>query len=53
MDLYFINSYIAININFFFYFSEFDQFLAERASKAKHRPQMQTQEETTDTMFEL
>ncbi len=36
-----------------FLFIEFDQFLAERASKSKHRPQMQNQEDTTDTMFEL
>jgi hypothetical protein len=34
--------------------AEFDQFLADRASKgSRHRPQMQTQEEVSDELFQL
>lgn len=32
---------------------EFDQFLAQRAGKGRHRPQMQQQEEKSDELFQL
>ena len=32
---------------------EFDQFLAQRASKSRHRPQMQREDDATDELFQL